>query len=499
MKTTAERIVICFLLFATAFASCPAFSAPPDPNRGKAEYRLFFGLDDPQIDTQVTRRIELCQELGDTIRKWQEAGRLDTKDPTVGRLGAIGHTAEALWFGTELGTLLRDRGAPQELGMDGNYYAKITEEPEKRLLQSIIASRGNVTPAALMHMALQATNGNYTLATLTAHNFLKGVAYRGRGLAVPGEALDMAVMKNNGYDYIIPVSQKLINLRGDPSKGDKFGPWYHMFGVLFVGSITNHAVATSMTAAEQFTRHLLTEELGIKSYSPIDREKADWDGCGISTMRALHPVIYSGKPRPPLGPEPPLPSEPKRLVLLSATVTPAEGAPGTEFTLNLQYGVEGARADAPVAVEEQVRVSGAQALPLPAKTRVLDKERIVRVSYTGRFQKPGDYAWNFSATAPDHAPLSGQAAFRVTENIANVSRSVLFLIDTSGSMSGQRLADAKKAASAARPAAQRKSGRCFRLATTTWPCSRSSPPTRKALWPPPTVWVLRATRLWHGP
>ncbi|MCK7581313.1 MAG: hypothetical protein MZV65_40565 [Chromatiales bacterium] len=43
------------------------------------------------------------------------------------------------------------------------------------------AQDGSLTPADLMRMSLDVCGGDYPSATLTAHNFLKEIAYSGRG------------------------------------------------------------------------------------------------------------------------------------------------------------------------------------------------------------------------------------------------------------------------------------------------------------------------------
>jgi len=264
--------------------------------QAKRDFRTFFGLDAPRNDVgqQVTRRLEMCDALKAEILAAHAAKELTTNDPTAGFGGAAQHAVAAMNPGSDLGALLRDRGPPKDLAANGNYYAQLTRsEPTEALLrQAIEASPGNLQPADVMRMALQASGGNYVLATLTAHNLMKNVAYIGRADANLGAKELFDVQGDN----VVAVASKLANLRGDPSAGDLMGPWYHMFGVLFIGSITSRVQSESMAAAEQFSRYLINEKLGVKSYSGIDREKSDWDRCAENVMAAIHPALYGGAP-----------------------------------------------------------------------------------------------------------------------------------------------------------------------------------------------------------
>jgi hypothetical protein len=266
--------------------------------QARRDFRTFFGLDAPHYDAaeQVTRRLDMCDALRAEILDAYASKKLTTNDPTAGLGGAAQHAVAAMNPGSDLGKLLRDRGPPKDLAADGNYYAKLTRaEPTEALLrQAIVASPGNLQPADVMRMALRASGGNYVLATLTAHNLLKNVAYIGRADANLAASTAKELFDVRG-DKVVAVASKLVSLRGDPSGGDLLGPWYHIFGVLFIGSITSRVQSQSMTAAEEFSRYLINEKLGIKSYSGIDREKADWDRCAANTMAAIHPILYDGE------------------------------------------------------------------------------------------------------------------------------------------------------------------------------------------------------------
>jgi hypothetical protein len=297
--------------------------------RGQRDYRTFFGLDDTHYppETQASRYVGMRDALGNAILDYQMSGQLDTKDPTAGRLGAFGHAlaapngaaAVANFLGSDLGTLIRDKGPPDDLAEMGNYYAKFTRVAERELRQKVLASGGNLTPADIMKMALEATGGNYPTANLTAHNFLKNVAYKGRG-STSGPGI---LVPTSGDEYVVDVASKLVNLRGDPSKADKLGPWYHMFGLLFLGSITGKEFSRHADHFEQWSR--------TWSDSPVDPGKAEWDRAALMVIQRVHPQIYGGRPAPNDGPaEPELPAGALRVqvekLVDEATREPVSGA-----------------------------------------------------------------------------------------------------------------------------------------------------------------------------
>ncbi|MBM9520109.1 hypothetical protein JWG39_09810 [Desulforhopalus vacuolatus] len=166
-----------------------------------------------------------------------------------------------------------------------NPYVKYTKGPsqvsglpisrELRLARMVAQSKGDLMPEDIVRMALKATNGDYPAAMLTAHNFLKETAYSMRGAFRPSPAYMVIpapsskkeeaqlinklqrklgrrfyVSANDSIDGDIQITvvdkhkgslgRKLRNFRlsDDKNKSDKMGPWYHMFGVLYVSSIS---------------------------------------------------------------------------------------------------------------------------------------------------------------------------------------------------------------------------------------------------------------------
>lgn len=135
-----------------------------------------------------------------------------------------------------------------------------------------------------MQLALQATNGNYGLAVLTAHNLLKNVTKSGREtLGELGQDLNwnrpakrQALLDK--MDALDQVVSKLSSLRADPSSPqnvDKMGPWYHAFAILTAGALINPLAAGGVTAAEHTAKF-------FKSFGGeggFNKEKAAIDAC----------------------------------------------------------------------------------------------------------------------------------------------------------------------------------------------------------------------------
>lgn len=186
------------------------------------------------------------------------------------RLSAIAGVGERLWHifseenGDTLGFLLTAKDQPSV--HQDNFYVNFSKErwgngksPEKLLADAIIASNGNLMPDDVLGMAMQQIENDYWAALLVTHNLLKEVAYSKRyGLpAIIG--FDIAAPDNvDKFVSIEPdlVIDKLANIRppGDPNMSDKMGPWYHMFGILFIGAITSPTEAQFSANVESLTR-----------------------------------------------------------------------------------------------------------------------------------------------------------------------------------------------------------------------------------------------------
>ena len=186
------------------------------------------------------------------------------------RLSAIAGVGERLvhFFSEEngdtLGFLLTSKDQPSVLR--DNYYVNFSKErwpngksPEKLLADAIIASNGNLMPDDVLGMAMTQIENDYWAAMLVTHNLLKEVAYSKRYDYPAIIGFDIKDPENVAMFVSIEpnlVIDKLANIRppGDPNMNDKIGPWYHMFGILFVGAITSPTEARFAANAESLTR-----------------------------------------------------------------------------------------------------------------------------------------------------------------------------------------------------------------------------------------------------
>ena len=135
-----------------------------------------------------------------------------------------------------------------------NIYAGATFTYERILRNAILRSGGNLDPAAVLVLAMQATHGDYPLAVLTAHNLLKGVTVTGRDViaqmaARTGEKqYPRELARLHGATDVV---SKLQSLRANPAASkDKMGPWYHTFAVLTAGAMVNPYAALAVVQAE---------------------------------------------------------------------------------------------------------------------------------------------------------------------------------------------------------------------------------------------------------
>lgn len=188
---------------------------------------------------------------------------------------------------------------------------------EMDLAIKVLQSKGDLAPKDLMKMSLEVTKGDVPSALLTCHNFLKEVTWAQREGFSPtflsftpkgtaqepetvadstadvnaktetksekkarAEALrkeyiksfkkindNFTVINDNGHltvslgsEDAALISDRLMNLRpADDTTNDKMGPWYHTFGVLFLGSTAAGGESTAKLWAEGegFMRHYL--------------------------------------------------------------------------------------------------------------------------------------------------------------------------------------------------------------------------------------------------
>jgi len=204
--------------------------------------------------------------------------------------------------GNRLGFMLTESAQPS--GVSDNPYVDITKgktaggkSPEMILAEKIQSSSGNLTPDQVLGMAIDSCGGDYWLATLTAHNLLKEVAYASRlnqqpvigwDAANPGDVNSWQMLRTDS------IISKLSNLRpsGDAHASDVIGPWYHMYGLFFVGGMTSGSEADFLAWAENVTRWL-----GLGSSS--DPFKEDMNTWAANLTHAMNEMVDSGAYAPP--------------------------------------------------------------------------------------------------------------------------------------------------------------------------------------------------------
>ncbi|MGZ5496704.1 MAG: Ig-like domain-containing protein, partial [Candidatus Aminicenantales bacterium] len=140
-------------------------------------------------------------------------------------------------------------------------------------------------PADVMKHALDSAHGNYPLAMLTAHNYLKEIAYVGReemdsiGKAVkPADKAKWPAQWYGVSPWLGDAARKLRGLR-DSRVPDKMGPWYHFFVSFAAEAWGSVEAAEEMTAWEHFFRRW-------KVFTP-DPEKCEVDLIAIHTMKEI--------------------------------------------------------------------------------------------------------------------------------------------------------------------------------------------------------------------
>lgn len=355
---------LCLLLATLLAVALPADAAESSSprDRERQDYRRFFGLDDPAYSPaeQTQRHREMRDHLWRAVLEYPD---LDLQDPTAGFTGAFGQSAAAMpakldlrvvELSSDFGVLLRSQSPPSDLAAEGNRYAKITQDAERRLLELIREEPQGIDPARLLRLSLDANGGNYPLATLTAHNLLKNAAYAGRGAVSEGNPEQFSRLPEN--EFSLELAGKLQNLRGNPAARDKFGPWYHIYGVLYLGSVTSIAEADLMVRAEHLTRQAPAYLKGwLPDFlvrwmvtSPLDPEKAAWDRTAIELIQNLRPYLYGGKPRPDfrssaLAKPQPAPPAPTAGTLRVEVVDADSRAPLGRAHIRAETGTPGAR------------------------------------------------------------------------------------------------------------------------------------------------------------
>jgi hypothetical protein len=197
--------------------------------------------------------------------------------------------------GNRLGFMLTESAQPS--GVSDNPYVNFTkgggaQSYEARLADRIAASPGDLMPDQVLGMALDVCSGDYWAATLTVHNLLKEVTYAQRTGQQPVVGWDNANAMDAGQWKLIPASSvidRLRNLRpaGDQFASDKMGPWYHMFGLFFIGGMTSGTEAEFLAWMENVTRRL-----GLGSSE--DAFKMDMNTWAAGLCHSLNALVEQG-------------------------------------------------------------------------------------------------------------------------------------------------------------------------------------------------------------
>jgi hypothetical protein len=138
--------------------------------------------------------------------------------------------------------LLKDRPLPSGMNardrqVRANIQAHWNGRPgtgpsaETRLAMAISRSPGNVTPAQLMRMSLQANNGDYTMALLTAHNLLKNMTSSTRNGPGSQDQLTWNGKKMTLQQRDAQLANKLQGLRPPGDNKSSLDIWYHTFAI----------------------------------------------------------------------------------------------------------------------------------------------------------------------------------------------------------------------------------------------------------------------------
>lgn len=195
------------------------------------------------------------QMLRHRIKPRSESKITDSPEDIKGGIiaGAVEKTLGTGPFedGVSLGYLLSDKSQPSFL--HDNPWVQITKDGteksyEARLYRQIVDSAKPLGPADVFGLSLDVCDGDYPLAMLTCHNMLKEVAYSKRHMGMEAtfgwdtiDRRDEQEIVAHDKSHIGEVIGKLVNVRpsGDRFEFDKMGPWYHMFGLFFLSSVTS--------------------------------------------------------------------------------------------------------------------------------------------------------------------------------------------------------------------------------------------------------------------
>jgi len=228
--------------------------------------------------------------------------------------------------------LLQDGSAPSDTG--GPYW-KLTENSMETINDRVLATTGQLSPAALLKIAIDANNGNIPLGVLAAHNYLKNITYLGR------LAFDKTVQVPAQYGE--PASHLASWRQSDnivPATGvyDKMGPVYHIFAAM-AGALwlpTKYA-GSAIGGAEMYLRTFR------RGGDRPDPSKAEADQCGIDSADWLRFHPASDQVPAPTNTEP-QPKPHGQQITVTGTMVPVGIDPGlnvTENTISINFRDDG--------------------------------------------------------------------------------------------------------------------------------------------------------------
>lgn len=165
------------------------------------------------------------------------------------------------------------------------FYGKASYE--SMLAREIVTSRGGLRPADVLKMSLRVCQNDYLLATLTAHNLLKESVYVLREKGQTAAVGTSSLMSRGIHVDPREINGKMANLRppGDEFERDVLGPYYHAFGLLFLGAALSTPDAQFTAEVESVYRHL------PRSNSPPDPTKEAVNSWAAGLSRDLNQAL----------------------------------------------------------------------------------------------------------------------------------------------------------------------------------------------------------------
>jgi hypothetical protein len=258
-------VLVAALAPALLGAAKPKPAAPPPEDDDPAKGIGGMGAAQEKVSQNQSADALLNGRVGPAIVQTLEGKKLVSWENSVvhtkiARTRIVAGALTKKLSDNELSTLLTDNNKSSDIST--NPYVKVTKDGENsyevQLASKIKSAKGPVAPQDVLGWSLEVCHNDYWLATLTAHNLLKEVTYAQR----EGLQANIGTISGNGARDILlnpnDIATKLIDLRpeGDPKFKDRMGPWYHAFGLFFVGGITSGTEAQVLADVENLTRLL---------------------------------------------------------------------------------------------------------------------------------------------------------------------------------------------------------------------------------------------------